>query len=137
MIRTRADLIYARQLAGTLDDAHTRDAFEHFTRFVRAHAGVAQYDMTPRADLAPLYARIEQNRWIVDCPYCSGAELVDPAYSYFACCSCESPVRVVIFPLGRGVIEALLTLRPDPLTRNWAEPETVNALVAENKELIV
>ena len=66
-------------------------------------------------------ARIDFERWIVDCPspICDGAEVVDMADPIFFCCSCGNPeiegkTYVVIFPdkAKRAKIYGELNKRP-------------------------
>lgn len=85
----------------------------------------------------PLPACINHGRWLVACPWCAGAELVDPADPVFYCLSCQNEqagnqLVIVAFPEQREALERLLLRRPDPKTRNWLEGETVDDLLREN-----
>ena len=87
----------------------------------------------------PLAARVNHGRWLVDCPDCSGAELLSDTGEFY-CLSCGNigvggAFRTVLVPRGaqRAKIEALLEVRPT-INRNWEPDETVAFLVAENEE---
>ena len=77
-------------------------------------------------------------RWLVNCPWCSGAEYVNLDDLRFFCCECRNgsaenlPVPVVI-PDDREAIEAALLARPDPDSRRWLPGETVADLLAQNE----
>lgn len=91
------------------------------------------------ADIAPVNAEVNHGRWIVRCPFCTGAELADAAEPLFVCLSCGNasiggdfvPVR---FPRDRFEIESTLLERPDEETRNWLPSETVRKLRDENRD---
>jgi len=90
-------------------------------------------DWTPRGDVV---AYVNEGRWVADCPQrdCAGAELVDPEWPLFVCCSgCGCGPHCVIFPKDREKIEAALVKRQVPRTRNWLPGETVSDLQRENK----
>lgn len=101
--------------------------------FEGAHVGVA-------LDVAPLEPRVDTSRWLVDCPFCNGAQLASPSCTVFLCIDCgngESGGQFlrVGWPseddLAAG--EAALSARPTPQTRAWYPfRETVGALLAEN-----
>ena len=96
-----------------------------------------------------LLPRVNWGRWIVDCPVCSSALLVERnarelgGWVYDAagrrlrygagCWDCGAQAALVwperSFCDG---VERLLQLRPDPSTRNWVWPETLLDLAAEN-----
>ncbi len=84
-------------------------------------------------------AETNHGRWIAKCPYCPGAELVDPADPRFYCLSCYNEQAggqyiKVKFPAGRGKIEAELLKRPNAENMNWLPSETLKSLQGENKE---
>lgn len=87
----------------------------------------------------PIAARINHGRWIMDCPYCSGAEMVDPDDKRFFCLHCFmeenlNKPRPVTFPPKpqRLAIERVLLLRPLKINRNWFPGETIAELKQEN-----
>jgi len=85
----------------------------------------------------PLMARVNHNRWIVDCPDCGGAEFVWPDKLLFLCVNCWNGVvghmwRGVVLPGNKAEIDAVLMARPVPANRNWEVGETLKALEAEN-----
>ena len=90
------------------------------------------------ANITPIPARINHGRWIADCPYCTGAEMVDPNDPVFYCLNYEctrphntSPLPVQ-FPAGRVGLENALLRRPEMKNRNWFPNETIADLLAEN-----
>lgn len=85
----------------------------------------------------PLLARVNNNRWIVDCPTCGGAEFAWLQSRLFMCQTCWNNatrnqwVRVA-FPVDQEQIAAVLIMRPNPNNRNWELAETVADLRKEN-----
>ncbi len=62
-------------------------------------------------------ARLEWGRWLADCPFCSGAELVSRAQPRFFCISCGMKqngghAMTAVFPPNREVIESALENLP-------------------------
>lgn len=85
-----------------------------------------------------LLARVNHNRWIVDCPDCNGAEFVWLDQLVMMCQSCwNSSVggkwRRVRIPADVQQIEAALEKRHAPQNRNWEPGETVADLKADNR----
>jgi hypothetical protein len=83
-------------------------------------------------------AIVNNNRWIVKCPYCAGAMLASKHDPIFWCVNCENQANqglpmAVHFPKNRELIEWVLMKRPDPTTRNWIVTETVADLIRDNK----
>lgn len=96
-----------------------------------------------------LIPRANWGRWIVDCPHCSSALMIDPEWGwvrprervimprdFFECwdcgirCDIEWPPDEMIFSAER-----LLMMRPDPKTRNFdPTKETLHDLMFENGE---
>lgn len=112
-----------------------------------AYARVAQMlgvkipDQSVVADLPPLKARLNRNRWIVDCPDCQGADFVwtDDREPKQMCGSCFNVAvghkwRRVELPTNRAQIEAVLKARPIPQNRNWQFGEKLTAMKKENRE---
>jgi hypothetical protein len=84
-----------------------------------------------------LKPRVNQGRWIIDCPDCPSAEFMDET-DVFMCQSCwnvsnERKYRAVKQPSNRASIEHELLKRPDPINRNWTN-ETITKLRSENAE---
>lgn len=93
---------------------------------------------------SPLVAEVDRGAWVARCdcgmpglpaPGCV-VRLDDP---WGWCVRCGNGAvgggwRPVVIPppAERAAIEAVLTERPDPETRNWRPGETVGELVAEN-----
>ena len=62
-------------------------------------------------------ARVDDGRWVVDCPNCNSAMLTSSKVDMFICAECGSPDvggrwRRVEYPEQREEIERLLLLRP-------------------------
>lgn len=89
-------------------------------------------------------ARVDHGRWIADCPFdgCYGAEFVSITGCIpFFCNECRNaatggvPIPVVLpDEKMRGQIDAYLSARPVPATRNWTPGETIKQLRDENRE---
>ena len=90
------------------------------------------------SDREPITARVNYGRWIADCPFCSGAEMVHTENLVFFCCECRNRsvggdfVRVVM-PGDAARIEELLVARPAPGNMNWSPGETLADLRADNR----
>jgi hypothetical protein len=85
-------------------------------------------------------ASINHSRWVVQCPFCPGAELADPADPRFYCFSCANAAVGnmwvgVAFPKDAPAIETALVARPLPENRNWEPSEKVVDLLAENQRM--
>ena len=100
------------------------------------------------ATAAPMVARINHGKWIASCT-CGAPRNVVPTPGCIVflavllgwCVRCGNRPwgggwRTVIVPPQdeRVQIEAVLTCRPDPATRNWEPGETVADLIRENRE---
>lgn len=82
-------------------------------------------------------ALVNWSRWIANCPgwYCRGATDLDYGQTWTVCAEPWCRTRAaVVWPANVPDIEYLLSLRPDPTTRNWEPGETVHDLLAENIE---
>lgn len=79
-----------------------------------------------------VYAEANWGAWIANCTseFCFDARLVLDGEP-FECAVCGL-IADVVWPQDRATIEYLLTLRPDPRTRNWNWRETVVDLAFEN-----
>lgn len=120
-------------------DVHRDQTLEE----VASRYGSSVLDYTPpqggTLEAPAAAASVNSGRWIVACPFCSGAEYVNFDDLRFFCCECRNakvdhhPLRVVV-PAGTAQIAAVLIGRPDVSTRNWLPPETVDDLERENKE---
>lgn len=80
----------------------------------------------------PFSTRVNWGRWIVDCRSCPSALQLPPGADVAECWDCEAPIGPLVWPPDPGAIEAALSFRPDPNTRNWEPGETVIDLIAEN-----
>lgn len=108
----------------------------------------------------PVAARIDFGRWIADCPYCGGAEYIDPDDPFIFCLSCnmvdnKGAALPVIIPPDRDIIESLVLARPvhnknlgnaiqnallakpviGGLSRSWNAQESVEDLRNQNKAI--
>lgn len=82
------------------------------------------------------FARVEQGRWLIDCPDCNGATLADLEDPRFFCPDCQNAMSGgvwlrVMLPPNVAAIEHELLKRPI-VNRNWTPGETVGALKADN-----
>lgn len=85
---------------------------------------------------ATLAAEVNQGRWIVQCPDCSGAEFASETDPHFMCTACGNAANgsawhPVTFPKALHAIEAALTVR-ERRKQNWRPGETVAQLLAKN-----
>jgi len=89
------------------------------------------------AEAPIIQARVNHGNWIADCPFCAGAELVDPTDLRFWCLSCDMSANggqwlPVAVPAMRAEIETALVIRPRAENRNWFPHETPADLRSEN-----
>lgn len=81
--------------------------------------------------------RVNHGRWLVDCPWCNGAQVASITDRRFVCADCFNapvqghPLRTA-WPSDelRAEIEAEMQLRSDP-ARNWMPGETMDDLITE------
>ncbi len=78
-------------------------------------------------------AEVNHGRWIAACitKYCGEAHLVTPG-DRFVCSNCGVDHGTVRFPDDIPLIDAVLSRRIVPQTRNWTVDETVADLITEN-----
>jgi len=83
-----------------------------------------------------LPAEIIRSSWVVRCPFCAGAQVIDFGEAFFCvdCCMQANGFKAmgVLFPEDVDAIEAVLLKRPDPNTRNWCARESLEDLKREN-----
>ncbi len=109
-----------------------RDARE-LTRRIAQRAGYVLRDGAK----GEVEARLEHGRWIADCPFCNGAEVVSRQAREFFCLSCGmtanggQPMRVR-FPRERAEIERVLQAR-QARNQHWRPGDTVAELRALNR----
>jgi hypothetical protein len=77
-------------------------------------------------DAAPVYARINQNRWLGDCANCGNACIVSMVDLRFGCTECLRDWVVLIVPDDVAAVEAEMLLTPEPYLRNWWHPDDPN-----------
>lgn len=105
----------------------------------RAERGMLVTFPKGNADSPTVRAEVYQSRWIVKCPWCPGATILDPADLRFFCCDCCNARAFNFYvPVERPpdwqAAVAQLMKRPDPATRNYLAHETLADLVAEDAE---
>lgn len=88
--------------------------------------------------MAVAYAEVNHGRWIVRCPYCQFGQARESGDWWF-CRQCLNAagnhLRVrVHWPAEREAIERLLAARPYSWNRNWQPDETLDDLLAENRQ---
>ncbi len=121
---------------------HVKRAFPFDVDPIRWSTHIAKSNGTPEPPVVQprgkVYPRIAQSRWIVECPFCPGAQDASPEHPIFWCTDCamekngSAPI-VVAFPPNYQQIEAVLMTRPDPRARNWYPSETLGDLINENR----
>ena len=85
-----------------------------------------------------LHAYVNAGRWMVECPDCFTAVLIDEDDLLFYCpgCGTDDQWKRVTMPSERDEIERLLLLRPgwreNSPNRNWLPHETVEDLRQQN-----
>jgi len=83
-------------------------------------------------------ARVNEGRWIADCPFCGGAQFTSPDDRRFLCADCGN-VEIggkwmrVIWPAVPEAIEDVLVIRPTE-NRHWLPGETAADLRRENAQ---
>ena len=121
----------------------------HRIWFVNAAKGMGFATVDQISDERRIEARVNHGRWLVDCPYDLGSELLDPSEPVFVCLSCgnlgfnedtklqgDGLLLEIDFPVPGQMrqIEKLLSARPKEINRNWSPGETVGDLQRENEE---
>lgn len=101
-------------------------AFVYAPMGTRRGIQVAEYADRLPVSAAPLPVCVNANRWLVQCPYCGGAEFAWPEDPWFMCGSCfnssvDGKWRPVVWPGDTEIaeVEAILNARPNPFSRNW------------------
>lgn len=84
-------------------------------------------------------AEINHGKWLANCPFCTGAELVqkdDPRFFCLSCCNEAAGGKwiKVKFPADCDQIEQELEKRTAVKNQNWIPPETVAQLRKENQK---
>lgn len=105
------------------------------SQFARIIAGKRGIKLSSEITGEPLSAEINFGRWIVRCPYCSGAEIADKEDAVFMCLSCFNEengghFRPVSFPADSDSIESLLSGRREA-HQNWTPGESLEDLKEE------
>ena len=120
---------------------HLRDTYpggvRSFTRIVCGARRGSFPTPAPETHSMVVYAEVNHGRWIVNCPFCPGAEFADPEDKRFYCLSCgnedvEGQWLKVKWPQTRNKIEIELLKRSRERNRNWRPGETVKDLIREN-----
>lgn len=98
--------------------------------------------------LEPIYAGIDQGRWVVPCEHCGSGIAFHPQWQFAACFLCGRSWTKVIFPDAAMMqqLESIFLLRPverqlrgmpPPNQRrywSWRPWETIADLIAENQK---
>lgn len=88
--------------------------------------------------LTPVIARIDWNRWIIDCTNCGTGNATHPLWGIACCFYCGAVHKTITFPgpLLRARIEQALLARAAERRRNWIpQRETAADLEAQNTTL--
>lgn len=102
-----------------------------------ARLGIAIPPPDAVAPAPPAVARLNKNRWLANCPDCSGAEYVWLEQLLFLCQSCWNETighqwRRVTLPRNLAAIERLVSHRRLE-HRNWEPGETLGDLRRDNR----
>jgi hypothetical protein len=87
--------------------------------------------LEPFLALEPPHVFIGQGAWRVTCA-CGEVPPADPNWKLACCAGCGAIFEGLQFPDNREQIEAVLSLRRDPTTRNWRAPWPVDLLIRQN-----
>lgn len=94
--------------------------------------------MTDLAVAGVTYAEAYCGEWIARCgrPWCANALLIARGQDGFRCTGGHACgwAGSIVWPPDPDAVEAILTLRPVPTTRNWLPGETLAQLLVENAE---
>jgi hypothetical protein len=82
----------------------------------------------------PIEARIDANRWLVDCE-CGGAAAASPDWPESRCFGCGRIYTHVVFPANRAEIEAELEKQSYHPMREWTPGETLEDVKKHQAEL--
>lgn len=96
--------------------------------------------------MTAILMKVNQGRWVADCPACGGAERIWPdglrthpevphpfgIFDSTLHCGYTGATYDVAFPSEAAEIMAVLARRPNELNRNWEPGETVMDLRLEN-----
>ena len=109
---------------------------EDFVKDLRSalHLPPISVDLLTAAVEPRVRAIVNHGRWIVRCPFCSGAEFIWEGKP-FICLSCFNgggKSLKIIMPRNRKAIEQALASRPVG-NQNWEPGETVEFLLQENE----
>lgn len=129
MLLYRGALVYAEDR--NHDDRHGKSPVE---LEALGHCGKLPTGVHPSTTVSPI---VSHGRWLVPCPWCFSASMASRDDHRFFCVECRNVGAdgkwvQVVWPESKDEIEALLTMRHDPRTRNWST-ETVAELLAENE----
>lgn len=107
-----------------------------FSEIVMEKRGHGKPSTEQRDDIA-VEAEILQGRWIVQCPFCPGAEMADEDDKWFLCLSCyneeiNGAFIKVVWPSNARQIETVLMERKRIDDRTWTRDKSIMHLEAEN-----
>jgi hypothetical protein len=114
-------------------DAYRQKQQQAIRRMNRDGAHVTEQVIT-----APVAARIDHGRWILDC-VCGSGVAVHPDWPEARCLEfgCGRVYLNVLIPQDRAAIETELLRRPEPRNRNWDSRmgDTLETLRAEREQM--
>jgi len=118
---------------------YQRKSLSVFASHMHQLSGAVSHISSGFAEAPVVKAEINHGRWIAKCPFCNGAELVDPQDLRFMCCSCfNSKVGGKWLKIEmpdaetKEAVEKALLARPERSTRSWLHGESAKDLEAEN-----
>lgn len=111
-------------MGSRIDDGETIAQRLGYASHLAMRSALAQQRaFRPRAGTSTVSARIDAGRWVADCPYCAGSEVVSKTTRIFFCLSCgmaddNGRWRSVVFPGDIAAVEATVAGLP-PKLRHW------------------
>ena len=112
---------------------HLNNFADWFKKITKRNFNLAIFYLGLKAN-----ARVNQGRWIVDCPFCNGAEALWPGEPWFLCGGCKNNDSMlalkVVLPEDISLIEKALEKRTRYENRNWSPGETIRDLEIQNKQ---
>lgn len=90
--------------------------------------------MTELVISGAVQARHNWNDWKAECPACPSAMTIPVGTTTVTCWDCGAVIGPIVWPNDPAGIEAILSYRPDPNTRNWDPGQTLEELLLENAE---
>ena len=123
----------------TVEQTYTLHSVLDFANAIRGRRHMLPLKEVGVADNPVVFAVVNHGRWICQCPFCAGAEMLHDRDRLFMCMSCWNEkvggqLLKVKLPRARAAIEQALLVRPLE-NRIWEVGETVAFLLKENERI--